>query len=177
MKLRSTALAFTILAAPLSAQTADSATFIIRLGNDTTAIERYVRTPRQLVAQAVQRSPNTMLHRLVVDFDARGAVTGGEWSVQAPGANQPQTRRTIRFLGDSATIETTQGGTARTQRIRAADAIPIAGPFYSPYELAMMRGSGRSGCGYRDGVAGRESGSHPAAALWPRFHCLEQSVR
>jgi DUF2911 family protein len=140
MKMRSpVALVLTILACPVAAQRADSATFIIRLGHDTTAIERYVRTNRQLVAEAVQRSPVTMLHRLVVDFDARGAVSGGEWTLRPPGAQQPQTRRTVRFQGDSAIVETTQAGATRAQRIRASDAIPIAGPFYSPYELAMMR--------------------------------------
>ena len=33
-----------VLSAPLAAQSTDSAAFIIRLGTDTTAVERYVRT-------------------------------------------------------------------------------------------------------------------------------------
>ena len=127
-----------------AAQTTDSAAFIIRLGHDTTVIERYVRTPQQLRAEAVQRSPSTMLHSLTLTFDARGIVTSGEWTVRAPGAAQPASRRLIRFQGDSAVVENTQGGATRTQRVRAADAIPLAGPFYSPYELAMMRVVGGS---------------------------------
>jgi hypothetical protein len=126
-------------AATARAQTTDSAAFIIRLGTDTTAIERYVRTSQQLIAEAVQRSPATMLHRLTLRFGERGAVTAGEWTVQRPGEAEPVSRRVIRFQGDSALIENTQGGTTRTQRVAAADAIPIAGPFYTPYELAMMR--------------------------------------
>ncbi|MGH7468161.1 MAG: DUF2911 domain-containing protein [Longimicrobiales bacterium] len=121
------------------AQSTDSAAFIIRLGVDTTAIERYVRTPQQLIAEAVQRSPTTMLHRLTLRFGARGAITSGEWTVLRPGDTQPVSRRLIRFQGDTALIENTQGGTTRTQNVQAPDAIPIAGPFYTPYELAMMR--------------------------------------
>ncbi len=122
-----------------AAQSADSAAFIIRLGHDTTVLERYVRTAQQLSAEAVQRSPTTMLHRLTLNFGPRGAVTGGEWTVRAPGATQPLSRRVIRFQGDSAIIENTQAGGTRTQRVASADAIPLAGPFYTPYELAMMR--------------------------------------
>jgi hypothetical protein len=132
-----------------AAQTTDSAAFIIRLGHDTTAIERYVRTPQQLRAEAIQRSPSTMLHSLTLTFDARGAVTSGEWTVREPAAAQPATRRVIRFQGDSAIVENTQGGTSRTNRVPVAEAIPLAGPFYSPYELAMMRAVAGSAQGDR----------------------------
>ena len=123
----------------VQAQATDSAAFIIRLGHDTTAIERYVRTAQQLRAEAVQRSPSTMVHTLTLSFGPNGAVTSGEWTVRAPGQTQPASRRVIRFQGDSAIIENTQAGATRTQRVLAAAAIPMAGPFYSPYELAMMR--------------------------------------
>src|SRR5688572_19675237 len=57
------------------AQRADSASFIVRLGNDTTSVERYIRTANQLIVEAVQRSPSTMVHRIVYDLDARGNPT------------------------------------------------------------------------------------------------------
>ncbi|MGQ0561293.1 MAG: DUF2911 domain-containing protein [Gemmatimonadota bacterium] len=78
-------------ATPLIAQgRADSAAFIVRLGNDTLSIERYVRTDEQLVAEAVQRSPSTVRRRLVLNLSPAGLI-------------------------------------------------PIGGPFYTPYELAIMR--------------------------------------
>jgi hypothetical protein len=133
-------------ALPASAQSsADSAAFIVRLGRDTTAVERYVRTQDRIVIDAVQRSPTTMVHRLVMALGANGEIRNADWSVRAPAAADPVVQRLVEFVGDSALITTTQAGTARTQRVVARGAIPIAGPFYTPYELALMRvAAGRS---------------------------------
>jgi hypothetical protein len=139
-----------LMAAPAVAQTgaaqqrADSAGFIIRLGVDTTAIERYVRTTDRIVIEAAQRNPSTTLHRLVLTTGAQGRVTGSEYTLMQPGAATPVQRRVIEFHGDTAVITTTQAGTPRTQRVAARDAIPLAGPFYTPYEIALMRAVARS---------------------------------
>jgi hypothetical protein len=128
-----------LAALPAAAQTRpDSAAFIIRLGNDTLAVERYVRTADRLVAEAVQRSPNTMVHRVEMEL-ADGAVTRTEWTVRSPGAAEPALHRVITFGADSAVLQTTQGGTTRSQRVRAPGAIPVINPLYSPYELALGR--------------------------------------
>lgn len=125
-------------AASAGAQQADSAAFIIRLGNDTTAVERYIRTADQLVAEALQRSPSTMVHRLVFDIDRKGTVSRAAYEIRPPDGNAVL-QRTITFGGDSAGITTVQRGATREQRVSARSAIPIAGPFYTPYELAIMR--------------------------------------
>jgi hypothetical protein len=121
------------------AQRADSAAFVVRLGNDTTSIERYVRTPDQLIVEAVSRSPNTTLHRIVYDLDPQHNIKRAVYAVNRPGNEQPLFRRVITFTGDSALIVAEQGGQERTQRVLAKSAVPIAGPFYAPYELALMR--------------------------------------
>jgi hypothetical protein len=124
---------------PAAAQTrADSAAFIVRLGVDTTAIERYVRTADRIVIESVQRSPSTSLHRLTLRFGPQGRVAGGEHTVTPAGAAAPTLRRTIEFRGDTAVITTHSGGAPTTQRIAARNAIPLPGPFYAPYELALM---------------------------------------
>ena len=128
----------------LAQSRADSAAFIVRLGNDTTAIERYVRTSDRIVIDAVQRSPTTSLHRLTLTLGPQGQITGGEYTASAPRATAPAQRRVFQFQGDSATLTITQAGATRTQRVAARDAIPIIGPFYTPYELAMMRAVGRT---------------------------------
>lgn len=125
-------------------QQADSAAFIIRLGTDTTVIERYIRTPDQLIVEAVQRSPETSVHRLVIDVNRSGAVSRAVYAVNRPNGNQPTLERTITFAGDSANVVTVQQGASRTQRAAARDAIPLAGPFYAPYELAIMRALSRA---------------------------------
>ncbi|HSJ12778.1 MAG TPA: DUF2911 domain-containing protein [Longimicrobiales bacterium] len=124
---------------PAAAQTADSAAFVIRLGSDTVAVERYVRTADRLVVDAVQRSPSTMIHRFVYSTGPEGRITAGEWTVRRPGGGEPVMRREIRLGADSATLTTTDANGNRSQQVAVRDAIPMGGPFYTPYELAMMR--------------------------------------
>lgn len=126
-------------AAAVAQQRADSAAFIVRLGNDTTVVERYVRAGNQLIVEAAQRSPSTTLHRLVIDYQPNDVVQRVLYEVSAPGRPQPAMRRVTTFAGDSAVITTEQGGQTRTQRVASKNAVPMAGPFYTPYELAIMR--------------------------------------
>ena len=139
IKLATLAIAFVAWPATLSAQRADSAAFIVRIGHDTLSVERYVRTPSQLVVEAVQRSPSTTVHRLTLDYTPTKAVQRAVYAVTAPNREQPLLRRVTEFRGDSAVIITEQGGQSRTQRVLARNAVPMAGPFYTPYELAVMR--------------------------------------
>lgn len=126
-----------------AAAQADSAAFVIRLGRDTTAIERVVRTRTQVVTEAVQRSPATSVHRMVMDLGPRGEVTRSVYTIARPGADgrlgDPVFTSTITLAGDSATLVSVQGASTRTQRVAARDVIPIAGPFYTPYEMAIAR--------------------------------------
>ena len=81
-----------------------------------------------------------MLHRMVTELPPRGEVSRSVYTATRPGSAEPFFTRTITFEGDSATVTNSQGGTTRTRRVAARNnAIPIAGPFYSPYEMAMMR--------------------------------------
>jgi hypothetical protein len=66
-------------------------------------------------------------------------VSRSVYTVTRPGSAEPFFTRMITVEGDSATVANSQGGTTRTRRVAARNAIPIAGPFYSPYEMAMMR--------------------------------------
>jgi len=131
-----------VLLAPTAApaqERADSAAFVVRLGRDTTAIERVVSTRSRVVAEVVQRSPSTTLQRMVMELTPRGEVSRSVYSVMRPGSAEPFFTRTITVEGDSATVVNAQGSNTRTLRVAARNAIPIAGPFYSPYEMAMMR--------------------------------------
>lgn len=100
-------------APPLSAQRADSAAFVIRLGLDTTAVERYVRTGNRIEAVAVSRSPRTVARRLTV------------------------------WLADDGSVERYATGMQTGEMREAAPAqpgaIPLAGGFYLPWELALMK--------------------------------------
>ena len=109
-----------MIAAPLQAQErADSAAFIIRLGKDTTAIERYIRTSDQLIVESVQRSPSTSVHRLVLDLTPANQVAKGAYVMSRPGSTASPVERTIT---------------------PPAGFVPMIGSMYSLYELALMRG-------------------------------------
>lgn len=126
-------------AAHAGAQQRDSAAFVVRLGTDTLSMERYVRTADRIVMEGVQRSPSTMTHRLELLLAPEGHVTAGHWVVTRPGAAEPVARRTINYVGDTAVITTVQGTTSREVRVAARDAVVLAGPFYTPYEMLLMR--------------------------------------
>jgi cyanophycinase len=101
-------------AAPALAQaTVDSAAFIVRLGTDTVAVERWVRTAQGLDAVAVTRSPRTVVRRYSVRMDADGRVTHVA-------------------VGDAA-----------ERAIEPAGAIPITTGFYAPYALAVAQAARR----------------------------------
>lgn len=106
------------MSAPAVAQRADSAAFIVRLGTDTTSIERYIRTADRLTVEAVQRSPSTLVHRLVLFTNAANEIERGMYATVRPGSTKNLAERVITVLPGM---------------------IPIVGPFYSLYELGMMR--------------------------------------
>jgi hypothetical protein len=134
--------AWLVCVSQAAAQKPDSAAFIIRLGNDTTAIERYIRTGDQLIVEALQRSPTTMMHRLVLDLTPQNSVRRAVYAVMRPGSDQHTLDRTYTYERDSVVVVSKQGSTVQTRTAGkfAINSIPIMGPFYSPYELAIMRG-------------------------------------
>lgn len=124
-----------LAAAPAAAQTVDSAAFIIRLGNDTVAVERYRVTGDRILAEAVSRSPSTVLYRFVVERGPDGRLRRAESTARRPADAQPVSTVTWRFEGDSVII----GAGERGRRVAAPGAVPMAGPFYFPYEMAIHR--------------------------------------
>jgi hypothetical protein len=106
--------AFVVLLAmpalPVSAQGQDSAMYVVRLGVDTVAVERWTRSSDSLHVVSVTRSPRTVVRRYVVRFDDAGRVT--QVSTGAAGAEPVST-----------------GG-----------AVPIAGGTYAPYAVAVWYG-------------------------------------
>jgi hypothetical protein len=108
-----------LAAAPslLAGQSADSAAFIVRLGQDTTAVERYVRMADRIEAVSVSRSPRTSVQRLTIWLTDDGSVA--------------------RYATGGATGD-------MNERPSPDGSIPIVGGFYVPWELALARAA-RSG--------------------------------
>ena len=104
--------ALSALPSLLAAQSPDSAAFIVRLGQDTTGVERYVRTADRIEAISVSRSPRTTVRRLTIWLADDGSVA--------------------RYATGGATGEL-------EERTSPEGAIPIVGGFYVPWELALRR--------------------------------------
>jgi hypothetical protein len=121
--------------APLHAQITrpDSGAFVTRLGADTLALERFVRTARSVEADVVLRVPRT------VRTHYRLALTpGGELSRME--STSPDRREVITRIGDSLRVETTVGDSTRVATVAAAgDALPFVDMIHWPFEVALLR--------------------------------------
>jgi len=103
-----------ILASPLlGAQAADSGAFIVRVGRDTTAIERFIRTGNRIEAVGLARSPTTVVRRYTLWLTPELAV---------------ERFRTERDGAAAAEAAGPHGG-----------APPLVAQFYLPWEVALMR--------------------------------------
>lgn len=141
---------FTLLVAPVlfsgpaAAQTPDSGAFFVRLGKDTIAVERYLRTPYQLRAEAALRTPQTRHYELNLTFRDDGGVSWYEL-LNKPVAGVPNPvplmRSVTTYVGDSAQVETWVAAAQRPSRAipAAPHMVPLQLPFYSTYETALLR--------------------------------------
>jgi hypothetical protein len=138
----------TTLACALAAQQAEhSGAFIIRLGNDTTAIERFARTTGPAGAsyniEQVLRSPRTGLRHTHLELGPDGEIGTVflmHHQIGAPFDAPLLASSKLTYSGDSASIEVRQGDSARTRRIAALrGAVPSLAQSFLGYELAAMR--------------------------------------
>ena len=133
-----------LLPGALAAQRAarpDSATFVTRLGADTLAIERVVRTATRVEAEVVLRVPTTTVTRYVMELSPAGELTRLESTSTDPRATDAAPRReTVTRVGDSLRVETAASGTTRTRTVAASGAtLPFIDMVHWPYEVALAR--------------------------------------
>lgn len=121
-----------------------SGTFLTRLGADTVALERYSRTATRLEGEAIVRAPSAQVITYGVTIGPRGAVAGLETATRRAGdplGAAPLRRTRATFTGDSAIVETTQGGDTQTRRVALrGEVLPFINAFVqAPYELGLAR--------------------------------------
>jgi hypothetical protein len=117
------------------------AAFVVTLGGDTLAVERFVRTPTSLVGDLLLRAPRTRVLHYEASLDQAGAISHIELITQAVIANQiPRpTRIGITFRNDTAVMEMQVRDSTRTMRVRAPGAvIPFVNLSFALYEAAVM---------------------------------------
>jgi hypothetical protein len=126
-----------LVAAPLAAQ--DTASYVIRLGRDTVGLERMWRTPGQVRGEYVLRAPRPVHALYTVDLAADGTIRRCELITHniSGGPGPAETRATVEFAGDSATVTTPRGDSSVTQRV-AAGAGAVLWLGYSPWTFEQV---------------------------------------
>jgi hypothetical protein len=135
-------LGFGALAGPAdaAAQRPDTVAFIARLGVDTVAVERVVRTTTTLEADVVIRSPRTTLFRHQMTLDAAGNLARLEASVLDPGTGAVQRQIIYTRSGDSLRIEDRRGDQRTLRAVLApAAALPFIDLVHWPFDVALRR--------------------------------------
>ncbi len=128
---------------PEAATDPNRAAFVTRLGDDTLAVEEFVRTPPRMEATVVLRTPTTTLRRYVLDLNPDGTLRRFEAAVHDPSApaDAPPLRQDVATVeGDSLRLETTEDGQTQTYRV-AGDGrmLPFLDMIHWPFELMLTR--------------------------------------
>jgi hypothetical protein len=132
-------LAAVALAAPAAA---DDANYVIKLGQDTTGVERYSISSSRIEIWQVGRSPRTLKRHFTYDLDKSGAFTKFEMIATPPGSDTAT--QTIRGVvdGDSVRLKVENAGRP-AQPIAAAmpkgALISTVGSPWGAYELGTTR--------------------------------------
>jgi hypothetical protein len=135
-------LAFALaLAAPIAAAD-DSGQFIVRLGQDTTSVERYTRTANHLEVDQVGRAPRVLQRHFTYDYDKTGALTRFTLVVTPPNTAAPTQSIEATFDKDSARVKTQNGTSPATTAAYGVPAGTLVVALSAPwalYEDATMR--------------------------------------
>ena len=113
--------------------------FVVRLGNDTMVVERYVRSADRLEAWSVNRQPATVSRHYVVTFDASGTPVRMDYDGARADGSQPKTNATLEFGADTTIVTVIRDTTRQVLRIPAGHVIPALGNSFALTELAIAR--------------------------------------
>jgi hypothetical protein len=117
----------------------ETAAFIVRLGTDTVAVERFTRTSDHLEGDIVLRTPNTRIGHYVVTLGPGGLPVRAEYSLRRPDgsavANAP--RSASLTFGSDTVVSVVTLDTAVTRRIVARGGFPFVGNSFAIAELVL----------------------------------------
>lgn len=133
-----------LLPCSLAAQnTPPAGAFIVRLGTDTTAVERFTRSGNAYQVEQALRSPRTSFRHTHLELTPAGEISTVFLmfhSIDNPGGPLLGSTQLSYGSGDSATVEQKRGDSASTRRVPArTGAIPSLPQSFLAYELAAMR--------------------------------------
>jgi hypothetical protein len=133
-----------LMALAIPAAAADTGYFVVKLGADTTSVERYTRSSSRIDVDQVGRAPRETLRHYTYNLDSKGAVTSFSVLVTAPGSapgSPPLQKIDGTCTPDSIITVVARGSNTQTVRV-AMPAGSLAIAASSPwviYEHAMMK--------------------------------------
>ncbi|HEU4454069.1 MAG TPA: DUF2911 domain-containing protein [Longimicrobium sp.] len=114
--------------------------FVVTIGSDTLAVERYTRAAGRVTGTVVSRSPRTVTRTYAMDLRPDGSVSRLEVTSTPIGGTTPPAVITTEFTADSAFTRFQRGDSVATSRVAASGRIlPLIGSSNVPFELAMMQ--------------------------------------
>jgi hypothetical protein len=138
------ALPLLALLAPLAAARAQGAggagAFVVTLGTDTVAVERFTRTNSTLTGDLVLRTPSTRIVHYTAALASDARVTRMHATVTPAGQAAPAQTMDLTWAGDTAVQTITARGTTRTVRVASrAGTTPWLFPSYVLIEQAVRQ--------------------------------------
>ena len=122
--------------------------FVTRLGNDTIAVERFVRTRDSIAGQVVVRTPMTRRYSYVARLGPDGNVTTYSATVLESGAADAPVlaRFDAELRGDSVRSTNSQHDTTRTNAEAVPrGSVPLLQPTYALHEILVHRAIAAAG--------------------------------
>jgi Protein of unknown function (DUF2911) len=117
--------------------------FVVCLGDDTLAVERYTRSATTLESEIILRVPAAKRVTYTAALDDRGEVrdlrVAMDPIVAGPKAPKPS-RGTLRFRGDTADVSLTLGDSTRTLKVAVRPgSMPLTGFSHALVEQAILQ--------------------------------------
>ena len=125
-----------------ASKVSQSSHYVTLLGNDTLAVEQFVKSEGVTIARVLLRSPKTIYFEYELEQDAGGGIASMKRYSQDPQlAFSPEGRsmtQEITVVGDSLISETTgEEGTRRIAVLNKKGTLPFIDMVHWPFELAF----------------------------------------
>lgn len=125
-------------AAQQRTQQGETAAFVVTIGNDTLAVEKYTRSADRITGEMVSRSPRTVLRSYTAWLNPDGTVQRLQMTSTQPGTTQPAVTADTRFTPDSALTRVQRGDSVFSFRVAARRPVPLVNYSHVFYEQAIM---------------------------------------
>jgi hypothetical protein len=132
-------------AAAATAAAPERGAFVVRLGSDTIAVERFTRDASRLEGDEAVRTPAAALRHYVATLNPDGSVATLEYEGRRLTGNVPPTGASLRFGADTVTATLRLQGRDTTLRYAARGAFPYVNLSYAILELLTRHATSMTG--------------------------------